>query len=336
MIKKTGKQTFKLTKPKLINTAAVVGPFEGKGPLKEFYDHIYEDNLMGEASFERAEKQMLLNACYTCLNKAKKTPGDVDLYISGDLLNQIITSGFSALELQIPYLGIYGACSTCAEGLALASMLIEGNMANIILAATSSHYSTAERQFRYPTEYGIKEKPTSQRTVSGAGAALVADEGDGPRITFATIGKVTDLGIKDTNSVGAAMAPAAASTLIQHFADTGHGPDYYDAILSGDLGKIGKKLTIELVKKTGGFDISSNFDDCGLMIYDMEKQDVQAGASGCASSAVVTYGYVYKKMLEGKLDRVLLVATGALYSTTSFQQGENIPTIAHAVSLEMN
>lgn len=336
MTKKVGKQTFKPSSPPvIISTAAVAGPFEGQGPLGEYMDHVYTDVTAGERSFEGAEKEMMTNACFTCLNKAGKSPPEVDIFLSGDLLNQTITSGFSALELAIPYLGIYGACSTSAEGLALATMLVDGGFAGLVLAAASSHNSTAERQYRYPTEYGVHRKPTAQWTVTGSGAALVAPAGQGPVITYVTVGKVTDLGIKDPLNLGAAMAPAAALTMIQHFADTGHGPEYYDLIVTGDLGKFGHEMAVKLAVSRGGFDLGKNYRDCGLMIYDTEKQDVHSGGSGCAASAIVTYGYIYKKLLEKEFNKVLLVATGALHSPTSSQQGGNIPGIAHAVSIEM-
>jgi len=333
--KKIGKQTFRPEKPPvLISSAAVAGPFEGQGPLKDYYDHIYTDLLAGERTFESAEKEMLLNAAFTCLNKAGKAPQEVDLFLAGDLLNQTITSGFSALELAIPYFGLYGACSTSMEGLALATMLVDGGFADLVLAATSSHNTTAERQYRYPSEYGVHRKPTAQWTVTGAGAGLVAREGEGPRITHVTVGKVVDFGIKDVNNLGSAMAPAAALTLVQHFADTGHGPDYYDLILTGDLGKFGQSLTIKLATSRGGFDLTKNYRDCGLMIYDTQRQDVHAGGSGCGASAMVTYGYLYRKLLQGKLKRILVAATGALHSPTSFQQGQDIPAICHAVAIE--
>ncbi|MHB1418551.1 MAG: stage V sporulation protein AD [Bacillota bacterium] len=336
MVKKVGKQTFRPENPPvMISTGAVAGPFEGQGPLKDYYDHIYTDLTAGERSFEGAEKEMLVNACFTCLNKAGKNPQDVDIFLAGDLLNQTITSGFSALELAIPYLGIYGACSSSAEGLAMATMLVDGGFAELVLAATSSHNAASERQYRYPSEYGVHRKPTAQWTVTGAGAALVAKEGEGPRITHVTIGKVVDFGIKDTQNLGAAMAPAAALTMIQHFSDTGNGPEYYDLIVSGDLGKFGHQLAVKTAISRGGFDLSKNFKDCGLMIFDTERQDVHAGASGCGSSAIVTYGYLYRKMLEGELRKLLLVATGSLHSPTSFQQGQNVPAVAHAVSLEI-
>jgi len=333
---KLGKQTYKPDNPPyIISTGTVAGPFEGQGPVGKYFDHVYTDTLAGERSFENAEKEMMTNACFTCLNKVNITPQEVDFFLAGDLLNQTITSGFSALELAVPYLGIYGACSTSALGLAISTMLVDGDYARLVLAATSSHNSSAERQFRFPTEYGAHRKPTTQWTVTGAGAALVAKEGTGPRITYFTIGKVTDMGIKDANNLGAAMAPAAAATMVQHFADTGNGPEYYDLIVTGDLGKFGHELAIKTCITRGGFDLTKNYSDCGIMIYDLEKQDVHAGASGCASSALVTYGYLYRQMLAGKLKKLLLVATGALHSQCSVQQGSNIPTIAHAVSIEV-
>ncbi|MHB1125703.1 MAG: stage V sporulation protein AD [Bacillota bacterium] len=336
MVKKVGKQTFRPENPPvMISTGAVAGPFEGQGPLKDYYDHIYTDLTAGERSFEGAEKEMLVNACFTCLNKAGRNPQEVDIFLAGDLLNQTITSGFSALELAIPYLGIYGACSSSAEGLAIAAMLVDGGFAELVLAATSSHNAASERQYRYPSEYGVHRKPTAQWTVTGAGAALVAREGDGPRITHVTVGKVVDFGIKDPLNLGAAMAPAAALTLVQHFADTGNGPEYYDLVVSGDLGKFGHQLAVNMAISRGGFDLSKNFKDCGLMIFDTDRQDVHAGASGCGASAIATYGYLYRKMLEGEIRKLLLVATGSLHSPTSFQQGQNVPAVAHAVSIEL-
>ncbi|RJX21113.1 MAG: stage V sporulation protein AD [Ammonifex sp.] len=334
--KRIGKQTWKPEHPPvIISAAAVVGPFEGQGPFKDYFDHIYTDIMAGERSFEAAEKEMLLNACFTCLNKANRTPQDMDFFLAGDILNQTISSSFSALELRIPFFGIYGACSTSAEGLALAAMLVDGGFASFVLAGTSSHNASAERQYRYPTEYGFSRKPHVQWTVTGAGAALVARDGEGPRITFLTVGKVQDFGIKDPLNLGAAMAPAAVDTMVRHFADTGNGPEYYDLIVTGDLGKFGHSLAVKMAVSNGGFDLSKNYQDCGLMLYDTRKQDVHAGGSGCAASATVTYGYLYRKLMDGELKRVLLVATGALHSPVTCFQGNNIPGIAHAVSLEM-
>lgn len=336
MAVRVGKQTWVPGRtPVVIETGTVAGPKEGEGPLGKWFDHVYTDAMAGELSFEKAEKEMMLNASYTALAKAGKTPEDVDIFVAGDLMNQLITSGFSALQLNIPYLGIYGACSTSAEGLIVATALIDSGFAQTVLAATSSHNSSAERQYRYPTEYGVHRKPTAQWTVTGAGAALVASSGTGPSITHVTIGMVTDLGIKDPLNMGAAMAPAAAATLSRHFADTGRGPDYYDLIATGDLGCFGRELTVELAARDSGFDLSYNYEDCGMMVYDLEKQDVHSGGSGCACSALVAYGFLFRRMKEGQLKRVLLCATGALHSPTSVQQGDNIPAIAHAVALEM-
>ncbi|MGE5598722.1 MAG: stage V sporulation protein AD [Bacteroidota bacterium] len=336
MAVKLGKQTWIPGKmPAIIQTGTVVGPIEGQGPLAKWFDHVYTDPLAGERSFEHAEKEMMLNACYTALKKADRTPESIDLFLAGDLLNQIITSGFAALALKIPFLGLYGACSTSVESLVVATALIDAGFARSALCAVSSHNSTSERQYRYPTEYGLWRKPTAQWTVTGAGAALVADEGRGPRITRLTAGVVQDYGVKDALNLGAAMAPAAAATLAQHFADTGRDPGFYDLIVTGDLGKFGRQLAIELAAERGGFDLTRNYQDCGVMLYDCERQDVHSGGSGCACSAVVAYGYLYRRMLAGELRRLLLCATGALHSPTSVQQGENIPVIAHAVSLEM-
>lgn len=335
-VKKIGRQTYKPDSPPvIISTGTVVGPFEGQGPLKDYFDHVYTDIMAGERTFEAAEREMLLNACFTCLYKAKKTPQDMNFFLAGDILNQTVTSGFTALELRVPYFGIYGACATSAEGLALAAMLVDGGFASYVLTGTSSHNASAERQFRYPTEYGFSRKPHLQWTVTGAGAAIVAREGEGPRITAWTVGKVRDLGIKDPLNLGAAMAPAAADTMVRHFADTGNGPDYFDMVVTGDLGKFGHALTVKMAASNGGFDLSKNYRDCGLMLYDTKTQDVHAGGSGCASSAAVAYGYLYKKLVSGELKRVLLVATGALHSPVTCCQGNSIPGIAHAVSIEM-
>ncbi len=336
MAVKVGKQTWTPGRvPVVIETGTVVGPIEGQGPLAAWFDRVYTDPMAGERSFEHAEKEMMLNACYTALKKAGRTPESVDLFLAGDLLNQIITSGFSALQLKIPFLGLFGACSTSAESLILATALIDAGFAQTVLCAVSSHNSTSERQYRYPTEYGTFRKPTAQWTVTGAGAALVAAEGSGPKITHVTVGAVQDYGVKDALNLGAAMAPAAAATLAQHFADTGRGPEFYDLIVTGDLGKFGHRLAVELAAKKGGFDLGRNSQDCGVMLYDCERQDVHAGWSGCACSAVVAFGFLYRRMLAGEIKRLLVCATGALHSPTSVQQGDDIPVIAHAVSLEM-
>ncbi|NLW48302.1 MAG: stage V sporulation protein AD [Firmicutes bacterium] len=335
MTKKLGKQSFYFANPPvIISTGTVVGPFEANSPFKDDFDFIFDDNLAGQESFEKAERTLLLNACYTALNKINTPPENIEYFLAGDLLNQIISAGFSALKLEIPFLGIYGACSTAVEGLILASVMIDGGFCNLAMAATSSHNSSAERQYRYPTEYGNQRKPFSQWTVTGAGAAVVSVTGMGPVITHATVGKVTDLACKDPLNLGAAMAPAAADTIIRHFADTGRNPTDYDLILTGDLGKVGQELAIQWTAESGGFDLSMNYQDCGELIYDKVDERVHAGGSGCACAAIVAYGNIYRRLRAGELKKVLLVATGAMHSPTSFQQGENIPCIAHAISIE--
>lgn len=332
--KKIGKQTVRLEKPPSINyTASIVGPKEGEGPLAQYFDTILDDDLFGEKTFEKAECKMLKEVSTKVINKAGLSNQLIDYMLAGDLLNQIITSSFAARELAIPYFGLYGACSTMTESLSLGSMLIDGGYADNVLCVTGSHFSSAERQYRFPLELGSQRPPTSQWTVTGTGAAILSSTGCGPYVTHVTTGKVLDLGVKDANNMGAAMAPAAADTIAQHFKDTGFKPEDYDLIVTGDLASVGKELTIDLLKKEG-IDISSRYTDCGLEIYDIKKQDMHAGGSGCGCSAVVFCGYFYDMMKKGKLNRILLISTGALLSTTSSQQGESIPGIAHAVTIE--
>jgi stage V sporulation protein AD len=249
-------------------------------------------------------------------------------------MNQIISSSFAARTLAIPFLGVFGACSTSMESLALASMIVNAGAGKLVLAGTCSHNASAEKQFRYPTEYGSQKPPTAQYTVTGAGAAVVSREGDGPIVTSATIGRVIDMGIKDPFNMGAAMAPAAVDTIQAHLRDLQIEPGYYDLIATGDLSKVGYEIACELFAKHKVPMQQTQYTDCGMMIYDYEKQMVQAGASGCGCSAVVTYGHLLKRMKRGELNRILVVATGALLSPLSFQQGESIPCIAHAVSIE--
>jgi stage V sporulation protein AD len=332
--KKLGIQTVRFTNPpSIISTASIVGPKEGEGPLREYFDVILKDDLFGEDSFEKAETKMSKEAVKLALSKIQMTPDKIDYLFGGDLLNQIIASSFAARELKIPFFGLYGACSTMTESLSLASMVIDGGYADYAIATASSHFSSAERQYRFPLELGNQRPPTSQWTTTGSGAMVVAKFGKGPYVTHVTTGRVMDFGIKDANNMGAAMAPAAADTIVRHFLDTGFDPESYDLIISGDLGKVGKELAIELVRKNG-YDISKNFTDCGVEIFDLERQDVHAGASGCGCSAVVLNGYLYKEMLKGNINKLLIMSTGALLSTTSSQQGESIPGVAHAVTIE--
>ncbi|MGE5593750.1 MAG: stage V sporulation protein AD [Betaproteobacteria bacterium] len=332
--KKLGRSTVKFANPPIIvGTGTVVGPVEGKGPLASDFDVVLPDHAYGERTPEKSETKILEQAAKIAIERAKIEKNMVDYYMAGDLLNQIISAGYSARQLSIPYFGLYGACSTCAMSLALAGMVIDGGFADYVLVACSSHYQTAERQYRYPIELNIQRKTTSQYTVTGAGAAVLASSGTGPKVTWATIGKVVDLGLKDVHDMGGAMAPAAADTLLTHFADTGWGPKDYDLILTGDLASFGSEMLKELVKDNG-VELGGNYRDCGLMLFDTKSQHVGAGGSGCACSAVVTFGHVLKEMEKGTYKNVLLVATGALMSPLSCQQGESIPCVAHAVVIE--
>lgn len=337
--KKLGAQTIAFGRPPiLLETATVVGPLEGQGPLGGTFDMIYPDLLNGQKSWEACERAMMKDAIGILLDKARLSVDRIDFLLAGDLLNQIISGNFAARDLAIPFLGIYGACSTMAEGLGLAAMLVDGGYADYAVAATSSHYGTSERQYRFPTEYGAQRPPYSQNTVTGSGAGLVADctyhRDSYPRITHFTVGKVMDRGIKDPYDMGSAMAPAAADTLQRHFADTGRTPEDYDLILTGDLATVGKKIVMELLG-LAGHDMNKNYDDCGCRIYDPKKQPVFAGGSGCGCSAVVTYGSIVQRLRDGRLRRILVAGTGALLSPTTYQQGESIPCIAHAVTVEM-
>lgn len=331
--KKLGSQTIKFENPpSIIGTAAIVGPKEGQGRFKDYYDLILKDNIYQEKSWEKAEKKMLKETVEMAIKHANIAEGKIEYLVAGDLLNQIISAGFAARELGLPFFGIYGACSTMAEGLTLGSIIVDGGFAESLVVAASSHFCTAERQFRFPLELGNQRSMTSQWTVTGAGSMVLSSKVQNPRVTFATTGKVIDMGGSNANDMGSAMAPAAVDTIVKHFEDTGKTPDDYDLIITGDLGNLGKSITEELVKQKG-YDMSNKYTDCGVLIFNPE-QDVHAGGSGCACAAVVTCGYIFKEMLKGKYNKILLIATGALMSTTSSQQGETIPCIAHAVSLE--
>lgn len=332
--KRLGKQTIKLSSPpSIIANATIVGPKEGEGPLAQYFDIILEDDYFGEESWEKAESKMLREAVKNAVKASGRSNTNINFMFAGDLLNQIVSSSFAARELQIPFIGLYGACSTMSESLSMGAMLIDGGFAEAVVCATSSHFSSAERQYRFPLEQGVQRPPFSQWTVTGAGAAVLAEAGSGPYITYITIGKVIDFGIKDANNMGAAMAPAAVDTIVTHLNDTGRSPDYYDLIVTGDLGNVGKAIAIDMMHKEG-FNMQNVFNDCGSIIYDCEKQDTHAGGSGCGCSAVVFNGYIAKEMRKGNLNKVLLVATGALLSPTTTWQGESIPSIAHAVAIE--
>jgi stage V sporulation protein AD len=321
-------------RPVIIGTATVVGPEEGAGPLSDDFDIVHGDMLLKQDSWEKAERQLMDESIKLALENAGLTKENIQFYIGGDLMNQIISSTFAAKTLSAPYIGIFGACSTSMEGLALASMIIDAGNAVYAMAGTCSHNCTSEKQFRYPTEYGSQKPPTAQYTVTGAGSAIVATRGDGPVVTGATIGRVIDMGIKDPFNMGAAMAPAAVDTMQAHFKDFNREPGYYDLIVTGDLAAVGYNIALELLEKHKVPIAQTTYQDCGLMVYDNKKQPVIAGGSGCGCSAVVTYGHILKKLTKGDYNRVLVIATGALLSPLSFQQGENIPCIAHAVTIE--
>lgn len=329
-----GKQTWWFeNRPVIIGAATVVGPDEGNGPLAEDFDLIHPELDMQQKSWEKAERLLLEQASEFALQNAGLERDQLQFYVGGDLMNQIISNTFAARTLGAPYLGVFGACSTSMETLALAALIVNSGAASNVLAGTCSHNCTAEKQFRYPTEYGSQKPPTAQYTVTGAGAAVVAAEGTGPIVECATIGRIVDLGIKDPFNMGAAMAPAAVDTIAAHFNDTGRSPSDYDLIVTGDLAGVGHPIAKELLLQDGVPMDKTIFKDCGLMVYDVEKQQVQAGGSGCACSAVVTYGHLLNRMKKGELSRILVVATGALLSPLSFQQGESIPCIAHAVAI---
>lgn len=330
-----GHQTWSFdSKPVIISSAAVGGPFEAQGNIAEDFDILHEDIWIGQDSFEKAEKVILEHACERAIEKAKMKKEDIQFFISGDLMNQIISSSFTARTLGMPFLGIFGACSSAMEGLALASLLVESNAAEYVIAGACSHNAAAEKQFRYPTEYGGQKPPTAQWTVTGAGAGVVSRHGNGPRVTSATIGRVIDMGISDPFNMGAAMAPAAVDTIEAHFRDLNIDPSYYDIIATGDLGRVGHKIASSLLTEHGLEIPSKIFTDCGLLIY-KDTQPVFAGGSGCGCSATVTYDHFLNRMRKGELKRILIVATGALMSPMSYQQKESIPCIAHAVSIEM-
>ncbi len=330
--KKIGKQTIKLENPpKIISTYSIVGPKEGEGPLGGYFHKILDDDTLGQDSFEKAESEMMYTAIKSAISNANLKEEDIDYLFAGDLLNQITSSSFAARELNIPFIGLYGACSTMSESLSVASLFLDGGFGNYVIASTSSHFSSAERQFRFPLEYGCQRCPTCQWTVTGS--VVLGKNGDFPEVTYVTTGLVKDYGVKDANNMGAAMAPAAVDTIYNHFKDTGRTPKDYDVIATGDLGKVGKEITTKLLLDYG-YDVKDNYVDCGDLIFDDEKQKTDSGGSGCGCSAVVTCGYFYKKLMKKEIKSLLLVSTGALMSTTSSLQGESIPGIAHAVAIE--
>ncbi len=333
MSKRIGRQTARIDNAYIVSSGAIVGEKEGKGPLAEHFDIVLPDNEWNEKTWEKTESKMQREAVKLAAKKKEIDLSCIDRVFGGDLLNQCISAGFGLRELDIPYYGIYGACSTMIEGLSLAAQTVDGGFCHMATAVTSSHFCTAERQYRNPLEYGGQRTPSAQWTVTGAGAAVICKDRGDIAITHITTGKIVDMGIKDANNMGGAMAPAAYDTLKAHFKELNISPKEYDLIVTGDLGTIGAEILVELLKKDG-IDISENYKDCGCMIYDIEEQDVHAGASGCGCIASVLCGYLLPEMEKGNIKSLLAVGTGALLSQTSSLQGESVPGVAHAVSFK--
>jgi stage V sporulation protein AD len=335
----TGKQSWIFdSKPAIVSTGVTGGPFEARGNLADDFDILHDDLWLGQDSYEKAHRILIEEAVDKALEKGNLSIDDIQFFFAGDLINQITPSSFAARNIGLPYFGLFGACSTSMEGLALSSYVVNSGGAERVITCASSHNSAVEKQFRYPTEYGGQKPPTAQWTITGAGVAVVASSKDIDKpyvaVTSATIGKVLDLGLKDPFNMGGAMAPAAADTIVAHFKDFNKTPDDYDLIVTGDLGKIGQNTTLDLLSQKGYELDKAKFKDCGLLIY-KEDQPVQSGGSGAGCSSTVLYGHLLNQMKRGKYKKILAVATGALLSQLSFQQKETIPCIAHAVSLEM-
>ena len=330
---KRGKQSFILERPPFIRSwASIAGKKESEGPLRAYFDVIETDAYFGQSTWEQGEKRMQQLALETLAKKLGISMKDFSLVFSGDLLNQCIGSSFTLRNLGIPHLGLYGACSTMAESLLLASMAVGGGFFDDAVAMTSSHFASSERQYRFPLGYGGQRTSTAQWTVTGAGAALVSSKGTGPRITACTVGTVTDLGIKDANNMGAAMAPAALETIKAHFNDLSVSADDYDLIVTGDLGLVGKDALLSL-SSNEGLGLGGKLTDCGTLVFDILKQDIHAGGSGCGCSAITLCGYLLDRLQKKKLRKILFCGTGALLSPTSTQQGLPVPGVCHAVTI---
>ena len=331
--KRTGQRTIALgTPPSVLAFANIGGKFEAQGPLSGYFDELSQDSFFGEKTWEKAESAMQKKVVQRALNQARLKPKDIHYILAGDLLNQCIGSSFGLRELGIPFYGLYGACSTMGESLSLAAMLIDGGFAERAAAVTSSHFCTAERQYRMPVPYGSQRTPTAQWTATASGCTILGREGPGPYITHITCGKIVDKGITDPNNMGAAMAPAAYDTLSAFFRDTGTTPGDYDLVITGDLGELGHGIVRDFFSRDG-LELGENFQDCGLLLYDRDGQDMHAGASGCGCSASVLNGYLLTEMRQGKWKNIVFAPTGALLSPTSSFQGESIPGICHAVCI---
>ena len=330
----TGKQSIEFQcPPHIISSASVTGPKEGEGPLGEWFDLVAPEAGFGEKTWEEAESTMQKEALQTAIGKAQLLPYQIRYLFGGDLLAQLIATSFGNGDSNIPLFGLYGACSTCGESLALASMAVAGGYADYAAAVTSSHFASAEKEFRFPLGYGNQRPLSASWTVTGSGAFVLAAKGGHVKITGVTPGKIVDMGVKDNMNMGACMAPAAADTVYQNLMDFNRQPQDYDRIITGDLGSIGQRILIDLLKEKG-FDISEQHMDCGIEIYDAEKQDTHAGGSGCGCAAVVLSAMILPKIRKGIWKRVLFVPTGALLSKVSFNEGQSVPGIAHGVVLE--
>lgn len=318
--------------PKIIATSSVGGPKESEGSIGKFFETKLDDDLFGEKSFEKAESKILYTTVSNAIKNAKLKENDINAIFSGDLLNQITASTFAVRNFNFGYIGLYNACATFTESLTLGATFIDGNYMNNIICAACSHFSSAERQYRYPLELGCTRPPQSQWTVTGAGACVLSKDGVGPKITCSTVGRVVDYGVVDANNMGAAMAPAAADTLLTHFKELNVVASDYDLIVTGDLGILGTRALKDLMWEKG-YDIEKQHVDCGELIYNLCESEYQGG-SGAGCIALVFSSYIYQRLIEKKFKKILLVATGALLSSVSSQQGESIPGIAHAVVLE--
>ena len=323
---------FFKNQPRVVATATIGGPKEGAGPVGKCIDTVVQDDYYGEKTFEKAERKMLTHAITHAIKKAHMNEDDIGAVVAGDLLNQIISSSYACREFNIPFLGVYNACSTMSEAFVIGGMMVDGGYCENVLCATGSHFSSAERQYRYPLELGSTRPPQAQWTVTGAGAAVLSSKGRGPKLVGATLGKVVDFGITDANNMGAAMAPAAADTLYTHFMNCSLKPGDYDLVVTGDLGAFGSRIFKDLMWEKG-FDISERHVDCGELIYNIVEDEFQGG-SGAGCSAIVFNGYLYKKLCNKEYKRIILLATWALLSSVSSQQGESIPSIAHAAVFE--
>ena len=333
--KRVGQRTIALAHPpSVISFSNIGGKFEGQGPLRTYFDETSQDSFFGEKTWEKAESAMQKKTLQRALDQARLKPKDLDYIFAGDLLNQCIGSSFGLRDFSIPFYGLYGACSTMGESLSLAALLIDGGFARRAAAVTSSHFCTAERQYRMPVPYGNQRPPTAQWTATAAGCTILAEDGSGPYITHVTCGKIVDRGIGDVNNMGAAMAPAAYDSLAAFFRDTETTPKDYDLVITGDLGELGHSIVRDFFSRDG-VDLGENFQDCGLLLYDRQAQDMHAGASGCGCSASVLNGYLLSGLRSGRWKRIVFAPTGALLSPTSSFQGESIPGICHVVCLSV-